>query len=120
MSAEIEVLDPAGSLELRTVKALERLATAVEQLALQAIPQGPETNAGRSDIAPWENAPIPEAAAAPVVYRVPVAAPPPGWICPVHHTVKVVPGGVSKRTGKPYNAFLSCTERDCQQKPPFA
>ena len=27
--------------------------------------------------------------------------------------IKRVPAGVSKRTGKPYNAFLSCTNREC-------
>ena len=43
---------------------------------------------------------------------------PPPWVCPVHGTVKVVPAGVSSRTGKPYDSFLSCTERDCSEKPP--
>jgi len=40
------------------------------------------------------------------------------WVCPVHGTVKVVPAGVSKRTQKPYSAFLACPERDCNEKPP--
>lgn len=45
-------------------------------------------------------------------------AEPTGWVCRIHGTSKVVPAGVSSRTGKPYDAFLSCTERDCNEKPP--
>lgn len=45
-------------------------------------------------------------------------AEPSGWVCRIHGTSKVVPAGVSSRTGKPYDAFLSCTERDCNEKPP--
>lgn len=41
-----------------------------------------------------------------------------GWECPVHHTVKVVPAGVSKRTGKSYPAFEVCGSVGCDQKPP--
>lgn len=41
-----------------------------------------------------------------------------GWVCPVHGTSKVVPAGVSKRTNKPYDAFVACPERGCDQKPP--
>lgn len=48
----------------------------------------------------------------------PVAVAASGWVCPVHETVKVVPAGVSKRTGKPYPAFEACPERGCDQKPP--
>ena len=39
-----------------------------------------------------------------------------GWTCPTHGLVKVVPAGVSKRTGKSYPAFEVCPE--CDQKPP--
>ena len=39
-----------------------------------------------------------------------------GWTCPTHGLVKVVPAGVSKRTGKAYPAFEVCPE--CDQKPP--
>ncbi len=123
-----EILDPAGSLELRSVKALERIATALEQLALAQIPAtihqtAPEPAVALGDLPPWESAPIGIPAPVAAVYQAPVAvttiqAPPP-WVCPIHHTVKVVPAGVSKRTGAPYEAFLSCTERDCPQKPPF-
>lgn len=39
------------------------------------------------------------------------------WVCPVHGTSKVVPAGVSKKTGKPYNAFTACGEIGCNEKP---
>lgn len=42
----------------------------------------------------------------------------PGWVCPIHGEVKVVPAGVSQRTGKAYNAFLACPIQGCDQKPP--
>lgn len=38
--------------------------------------------------------------------------------CPDHDVPwKVVPAGVSKKTGKAYNAFHACPERGCNQKP---
>lgn len=40
------------------------------------------------------------------------------WVCPVHGAMKVVPAGVSQRTGKPYQAFVACPERGCSEKPP--
>lgn len=40
------------------------------------------------------------------------------WACPMHGQFKVVPGGVSKRTGAAYDAFFSCTVQGCDQKPP--
>lgn len=51
------------------------------------------------------------------VAAVPKAAPS-GWVCRVHGTSKLVPAGVSKRTGNAYDAFLACTEQDCKEKPP--
>ena len=42
----------------------------------------------------------------------------PTAICPVHRVPwKTVPAGVSKKTGKPYAAFLACPERGCDQRP---
>lgn len=38
------------------------------------------------------------------------------WQCPIHGESRLVPAGVSKRTGKPYDAFWACTVRDCNQK----
>lgn len=38
--------------------------------------------------------------------------------CPIHHKPwKTVPAGVSKKTGKPYNSFQACPERDCSERP---
>lgn len=38
--------------------------------------------------------------------------------CPTHRVpFREVPGGVSKRTGKAYQAFWACPERDCDQRP---
>ena len=116
-----EVFSPSD--HNRTVDALERIATALETLVLNQMPASPsETNAGRSDIQPWDLPPSPAGVAVAQPYQAPVATTtihtPAPWQCPVHHTVKVVPAGISKRTGASYDAFLSCTERDCQQKPP--
>lgn len=38
------------------------------------------------------------------------------WTCPIHQRGKIVPAGVSKRTGKPYNAFWACSEAGCNEK----
>lgn len=43
-----------------------------------------------------------------------------GWLCPIHNDAKIVPAGVSKRTGRPYPAFLACPVAGCDQKPPRA
>ena len=38
--------------------------------------------------------------------------------CPVHRVPwKTVPAGVSKKTGRKYDAFLACPERGCDQRP---
>lgn len=38
--------------------------------------------------------------------------------CPVHRVAwKVVPAGVSKSTGRPYEAFRACPERGCKERP---
>jgi len=38
------------------------------------------------------------------------------WTCPVHQKGRIVPAGVSKRTGKPYNTFWACSEPGCNEK----
>jgi hypothetical protein len=94
-------------------KALERIATALEQLVLELA----ESNAAREQAqAPYRAvAPV---SVAPVVPQGPF--PPIGWTCPVHGTQRVVPAGVSKKTGRPYSAFLVCGESNCEQKPGIA
>lgn len=42
----------------------------------------------------------------------------PGWTCQYHGVARVVPAGVSKKTGKPYPAFRVCSEPGCEQKEP--
>lgn len=42
----------------------------------------------------------------------------PGWVCPLHDDSKVVPAGISKRTGRQYNAFYACPVAGCDQKGP--
>ena len=38
--------------------------------------------------------------------------------CPqCNSPLKTVPAGVSKKTGKPYNAFTACSNRECTWKP---
>lgn len=50
-------------------------------------------------------------------FRTAATGPTPG-VCPIHRSPwRVVPAGVSKKTGQPYAAFAVCRERDCEQKP---
>jgi hypothetical protein len=71
---------------------------------------------------PAEPAPMPGTTAAPAPAQfVPqqVVAPQsaqPTPICPVHHGSRFVPAGVSKKSGKAYESFWSCTERECSWK----
>ena len=38
--------------------------------------------------------------------------------CPIHgQPWKVVPGGISKKTGKSYDSFRACPVRGCNEKP---
>lgn len=38
--------------------------------------------------------------------------------CPIHHQPwKVVPAGISKKTGAEYSAFRACPVRGCDQRP---
>lgn len=51
---------------------------------------------------------------------VPQDAPPrPAGGCEVHDVAwRLVPAGVSRKTGKPYNAFWACPEQGCNERPP--
>lgn len=42
----------------------------------------------------------------------------PEWVCPLHDDVKIVPAGISKRTGKAYTAFYACPVGGCDEKGP--
>ena len=126
----------------RTAAALERIATALEQMALDRVP-----NVGFHQIAaqagalargeilpsepPWPTqapADLPAMSpSAPLTQTVTVPLPPvaapfqftgPTASCPVHHLAwRTVPAGVSKKTGKPYGAFLVCPESSCEERP---
>jgi hypothetical protein len=82
-----------------------RIATALEQIALEL---GEKATV----------APEPYRAVGPSQQPAPVFAPIGGWVCPDHGTVRVVPAGVSKRTGQPYQAFMVCDQQGCEQRPP--
>jgi hypothetical protein len=41
-------------------------------------------------------------------------------ICPIHKLpMRLIPAGISRKTGKPYSAFWACQERGCNYKPPL-
>jgi hypothetical protein len=111
----------------RIATALERSATAQEQMALDAIP---------ADALPTGEPPLPTPPPDMVILSSgaanastttaplpPVVAPQyqftgPSAFCPVHRVPwKTVPAGVSKKTGNAYSAFLACPERGCNEKP---
>lgn len=56
---------------------------------------------------------MPAATAGPVAAR-PAAA----WVCPFHGSSRVVPGGISKKSGNRYNAFTVCASPGCEERPP--
>ena len=101
--------------------ALERIATALEQMALDrgaliAAQMGGEepplpTPPPNLPVTPIM-APLPPVVAAPFQFTGPSAQ------CPVHHVAwKTVPAGTSKRTGQAYSAFLACPTMDCKARP---
>lgn len=94
----LEELPPADP----QLAVLNRIAVAVEQIALE-LANRPQGN-GLAQLPP--------------VRPQPVAAPAQFGVCPVHHVPwKTVPAGISKKSGKPYEAFLACPERGCDQRP---
>ena len=112
-----ETVGPQG----RQAAALERIADALEQLVLERVSPSRTAQGPRGDIAPDQLPPPPMPSAAFIQSR--DLPPEPfvnlaSWTCPVHHKVKVVPAGVSAKTGKPYDAFMACSEPYCNEKPP--
>ena len=122
----------------RTAAALERIATALEQMAL-------DRGADRAPLFGFVNSdpnrpvdqepPLPTPPPDLVTHSVPalespnqstVALPPvqpfqftgPTASCPVHRVPwKTVPAGTSRKTGKPYGAFLVCSVQGCEERP---
>ena len=115
-------------IEDRKVAALERIATALEQIALQGVVDSSDKHllelVGLPTAEPPLPTPPPDLPITPIMQPLPpVQAAPfqftgPSASCPVHHVAwRTVPAGVSKRTGQAYAAVLACPERGCTQKP---
>lgn len=87
------------------VVALNRLAAAIE-----------EANRNRGPLAAPQP-PQPILAPLPPVGHVQASTAPFDG-CPIHHQPwKVVPAGISKKTGKSYDAFRACSVSGCDQRP---
>jgi hypothetical protein len=83
------------------IRALNRLAQAIEQATLAKL----DTTPGTPGLAPLPPVRLAESTAL-------------GTVCPVHNAPwKTVPAGVSKRTGKPYDSFMACPVDRCDQRP---
>ena len=91
----------------------ERIAVALEQIAAELV----EANAKlrwMQELGPGLGEAVPQ----PLFPPIGGGQPPAPWVCPVHGTSRTVPAGVSKKTGKPYDAFIACNEFSCNEKPP--
>ena len=113
---------------LRTAAALERIATALEQMALDRgalvvehvmgnLTGEPPLPTPPADLPPTTpTAPLSQTVALPPVQ--PFQFTGPSASCPVHRVPwKTVPAGTSKKTGKPYGAFLVCSVQGCEERP---
>jgi len=102
-------LAPVNDVDANT-KAINRLAQAVEQLTLTIMDKGLPAN--------LQAVQPPALAALPPVQTVTSNGASAG-VCPVHRVPwKMVPAGISKKNGQPYEAFIACPERGCTQRPP--
>ena len=122
----------------RTAAALERIATALEQMALERVSptvtfEGLPTAEPLLPTPPPDLRPMPDQNGFPgerqFVNAAPTATVPlppvqpfqftgPTASCPVHRVPwKTVPAGTSKKTGKPYGAFLVCSVQGCEERP---
>jgi hypothetical protein len=117
---------------LKAIAALERIATVLEQMILERMPKDPETGAPVGFLTGEPPLPTPPADLPPTSPTAPLTAtvplPPvqpapfqftgPSAFCPVHRVPwKTVPAGTSKKTGKPYGAFLVCSAQGCEERP---
>jgi hypothetical protein len=126
--------EPEMIVEARTAAALERIATALEQMALDMVRPGtfnppppfppdalltgePPLPTPPADLPPTTpTAPLSQTVALPPVQ--PFQFTGPSASCPVHRVPwKTVPAGTSKKTGKPYGAFLVCSVQGCEERP---
>lgn len=87
--------------EAPMIRAINRLAQAIEQATLAKLDAAP-TNAALAQLPPVRLA---ESTAL-------------NSVCPTHNEAwKLVPAGISKKTGNPYEAFRACPIRGCDQRP---
>jgi hypothetical protein len=87
--------------EAQLVRAINRLAQAIEQATLAKLDAAP-TNAALAQLPPVR-----------LAQETALNA-----VCPIHNEPwKVVPAGISKKTGNPYEAFKACPIRGCDQRP---
>jgi hypothetical protein len=107
------------TVEQAQVRALERIATALEQIALNAIPATALPTGEPPLPTPPPDLPVtPIMQPLPPVQAAPFQFTGPSAYCPVHRQPwRTVPAGVSKKTGQPYQAFLACPERGCNERP---
>lgn len=85
-----------------TLRALNRIATALEQLVLNGM-ERPQNAPGLAALPPVR----------------PVAPLANAGVCPIHNTPwKIVPAGISKKTGNAYDSFAACSVSGCDQRPP--
>lgn len=86
-------------------KAIDRLAAAAEQAVLALIVDRAPADPFPARLAELDDLP-------------PVRPAPLAGECPIHHVPwKVVPAGISKRTGKEYSSFMACPTQGCDQRP---
>ena len=98
---------------------LERIAVALEQIALELGTRNPSPSRALPMEGEVERFYPPVTYTAATSYEPPnVTFPAIGWRCPEHGGSRIVPAGVSGKTGKPYAAFVVCAEQRCEQKPP--
>jgi hypothetical protein len=98
-----ETFYPIGEAVDPTVKALNRIATALEQLVLAKLDVTSHTT------------PAPGLSALPPVHPAQNLSD----VCPIHNVPwKLVPAGISKKTGNEYSAFKACSTAGCDQRPP--
>lgn len=101
---------------LEALEALERIARLLSAngTKLERIAQALDRLDARYSTGQIAKAPSPSANGS-----APQAAPAdPGWTCPVHGTSKVIPAGISRKTNKPYAAFVVCGMGGCEERPP--
>lgn len=90
------------------IQTIHRLAQAVEQLVLATLPQPTkERNEVFVPLPPVQTQTIAVGSTDPTFDG-----------CPTHHQPwKVVPAGVSKKTGRSYESFRACPVAGCNQRP---